>query len=101
MSKHPSFGPMTPEEMSAALAAPYGKAAEIVRKHDPHFGKAAEDKKWRVTFSRQVTERGYAIVKAATEEEANELAMDVPDADVKSLDYDDPWTWEIDEVEPA
>jgi hypothetical protein len=76
MSTNP-FGPLTPEQFQSAVDAPYGGAAEILRRHDPMWGKFTGDGekiKWKVRLHQQVTMQAVTYVEAATEEEAEALA---------------------------
>ena len=42
MARDPALGPMTRAEMAEAISAPAGKAAEMIRKYDPFWGKAID-----------------------------------------------------------
>ncbi|MBN8958022.1 MAG: hypothetical protein J0H17_15845 [Rhizobiales bacterium] len=75
MKIDPITGPLSREEFAALIDAPYGRATEVIRKYDPMFGRApGEQIEWEVTFERDVTQEGYAVVKASSEEEAREVA---------------------------
>ena len=99
MSDDPSLGPMTRAELAEAIAAPAGKATEIIRKYDPQWGRRPGEKfDWVVKVRRSSRDEGTAIVKAASQEEADDLADELGDADI-DWDHDD--SFEIDSVEPA
>jgi hypothetical protein len=72
----PVTGPLSREEFAALVAAPYGAAANAIRKHDPLYGikEDGEPIKWEVYATRRATEEGYAEVAASSIEEALELA---------------------------
>lgn len=74
----PSTGPIPRAEFAEIVNAPFGKAREAIRKYDPLWGRATgETIKWRVKFTREVTEVGYATVEASSEKEAEEIAAHV------------------------
>lgn len=90
MSVNP-IGPLTPEEWQEAIDAPYGRAAVILRKHDPAWGFSDPDKaprKWKVKFTRETKFKAYTTVVATTEAEAQKLTDEI-DADKLDWDYDD------------
>jgi hypothetical protein len=103
MSTNP-FGPLTPEEFQSAVDAPYGRAADILRQHDPMWGKFpgdGEKVKWKVRLYQQVTMQSVTYVEAATEEEAEALAAQI---DTGALTFDtfiDADDGEIVDVVPA
>lgn len=69
---HPSFGILTPEEFKACVTAPAGGALEIIRRKDPlyGYGTGAPLKKYKVSFTREVTfiERASTTVEAENED---------------------------------
>ncbi len=68
---HPATGPISPEQMRALADAPFGKAAEVLRKHDPAWGLATPENpilKWSVTLTGTVV--AYAIVEVEAPDEA-------------------------------
>lgn len=76
MSIYP-FGPLAPEQFQNAVEAPYGGADEILRQHDPMWGKFpsnGEKIRWKVRLHQQVTMQGETYVEAETEAEAEALA---------------------------
>lgn len=73
MERDPITGPISRDELKALSAAPFGDAANAIRKHDPLWGiEEGAPINWKVEFTREQT--GYAIVKAATEKGAEILA---------------------------
>jgi hypothetical protein len=103
MSTNP-FGPLSPEQFQEAVDAPYGGAAEILRKHDPMWGKfpsTGEKKGWKVTLHQQVTMMATTTVLAETEEEAEALAALIPASKLTFDTYIDADDGEIVEVVPA
>ncbi len=83
-----TFGPLTPEQFQQAVDAPYGGAAEILRSHDPMWGKFpsnGEKIRWKVQMHQQVTMAAIAYVEAETAEEAWALAEQI---DGRSLTFD-------------
>lgn len=102
MPHDPITGPMPRTEFAEAIAAPFGKAREAIRKYDPLWGReTGEVIKWEVKFTRKVREEGWATVEAATEKEAEKLAEKIPDSQI-SWDVGDCWgdDIEIESVEP-
>jgi len=100
----PIFGPMTREQFRALVTAPFGVALEAIRRHDPLYGrKPGEKLRWKVTLRREIPEIGTAIVIAATQEEADDLAQDLSEAQI-SWDVDDRAYYDdngtIEKVEP-
>jgi hypothetical protein len=88
MANNPT-GPISADEMRALADAPYGKAAEELRKHDPFWGRGeGEIIKWRVDLSKHVTMIGHVVVEAASEKEAEALADAIPDEKVQWEPYD-------------
>lgn len=87
---HPSFGPFEPEQFARLRDAPYGKFAEVVRKHDPLWGADPETgapKRWRVRLERSetVTFTATVEVEAADEHEAEETVQRMADNDSKDI----------------
>jgi hypothetical protein len=85
MMNDPASGPITVDELKALADAPYGKAGETLRKHDPLWGRFSGDlddpapiRKWRVFVTQEVTMEAYVTVEARTEEEACEIAECLP-----------------------
>lgn len=79
----PITGPLSREEFRSLWLAPFGAALEVIRKHDPLYGrKPGEKLRWLVTLKRHIPEIGTATVIAATEEEATELANNLAEAEI-------------------
>lgn len=104
---HPATGPISPEQMRELANAPYGKAAEVLRQHDPLWGKLHHDAdapaapiKWKVFVTQQVTMEAYAKVEALTEEDALEIVGTMRASEF-SWDLSDTDTIEIQYAEPA
>ena len=98
------FGPLSPAEFQEAVDAPYGKATAILRRHDPMWGRFANegDKiKWRVRFQQTVTMGATSYVEAATEEEAEALAELIPAKDLRFDEFISDDDGELISVEPA
>lgn len=86
MAKDPVTGPFSREEFAKLVSAPFGEALKEIRKYDPLWGRTAGEKiKWRIVFSRQITERAEKIVEAQTLEEAEKLSDKIED---RELDWD-------------
>lgn len=104
MSVYP-YGPLSEDEFRAAVDAPYGKAADILRKHDPMWGKfpseGGEKIRWRVELTQNVTMRAVTFVEAETEEEAEALAGMIPAQDLTFDEFVCADEGEIESVEPA
>jgi hypothetical protein len=103
MSQNP-FGPLSDEEIQAAINAPFGGAADILRKHDPMWGKflSTGDKiRWKVTLHQQVTMQATTYVEAETEEEAEELAAMIDSAKLTFDTFVDSDDGEVIEAVPA
>jgi hypothetical protein len=84
----PSTGPITREQFKRIVDAPFGAAGEMIRKYDPLWGlKPGEKMEWEVTVQRM--QQGTVIVKAATEEEAQNMAGEVNESDVNWDSRDD------------
>jgi acyl-CoA reductase-like NAD-dependent aldehyde dehydrogenase len=100
----PISGPLTRDELRELAAAPFGEAARIIRRFDPLWGRQTEGEliRWRVRFIREVTEEGYAYVEAATKDDAERLADEIP---VSQIDWDHTRHYErdamIDDIAPA
>ena len=98
---HPATGPISPEQMRELADAPYGKAAEVLRLHDPLFGKKEGDKiKWRVEVETEARMVATTIVEAISKEEAEAI---VSKRDANSFDWDcyDANGFNVESVEPA
>lgn len=98
---HPATGPISPEQMRELADAPYGKAAEVLRQHDPLFGKKPGDKiKWRVELETEARMVATTIVEATSREEAEEI---VSKRHANSFDWEcyDANDFNIESVEPA
>lgn len=99
---HPATGPITPEQMRALADAPFGKAAEVLRLHDPAWGLASEGnplRKYDVTLVAMLPAYAVVTVEATTEDQARTIAMKERFA---NLDWDvngNPEDVEVDEVE--
>lgn len=84
------------------IDAPHGAFAKAVRESiDPKWGAdavAGDDKEWEVRVDYSYSGRGttYITVRARSEEQAEELAMEEFDKDAGSLDFFDA---EIDDAE--
>lgn len=53
---HPSFGPLSPEEIARLVDAPVGVAGREIRKHDPIWGmKMKAPKKFKASLERVTT----------------------------------------------
>lgn len=97
---NPSTGPLDPETLKALAEAPFGKAAETIRKYDPQWGRRPGEKfDWEVTVRRSGADRGTAIIKAASQEEADALADDLTESEI-DWDFDSDG-FEVETVEPA
>src|SRR5262245_47066979 len=93
----PITGPLTREAFQEAVVAPFGEAKKIIRRFDPMWGRPDGEKfTWRVRV--RGTMFGTAYVEAASEEEANDEACNLRDADIDWNDQAD--DFEIDDVEP-
>lgn len=80
----PSTGPIPRDKFREIVAAPFGEAANEIRKYDPLWGRAPGEKlKWKVTYEREVVETGTAIVEAETEKEAERLADGLDDSKIR------------------
>lgn len=87
MKNDPSTGPIPRERFKEIIAAPFGEAAKAIREYDPQWGRADGEKfEWKITVSRCGSDQGTAIVKASSEEEANEEADNLSESDI---DWDD------------
>jgi hypothetical protein len=87
MANDPSTGPMPRERLKELVDAPFGKAAEIIRQYDPMWGRRAGEKhEWLVRVERDGTGTGTAFIKAANQDEADELADELTESDI---DWDD------------
>ena len=71
----PSTGPIPRSVFEEIVAAPHGKARDMIRKYDPLWGRVeGESIKWRVEFRRRAYETGYATVEATSKEDAEREA---------------------------
>lgn len=72
------WGDMTPEDIQAAIIAPEGEAAKIIRKYDPAWGRKGEEL-FEVFFVKKVTKYHNCKIKisAASKENAKEIAKDL------------------------
>lgn len=83
-----SFGPLSPEEMQQAIAAPHGAAVKIIRQHDPMWGRAhGEAIKWKVRVTQEVVMEAFVEVEADSQEDAL-AAAEALDANKLSWDHD-------------
>lgn len=85
---HPATGPITPEQMRALADAPFGKAAEALRKHDPAWGLASPDnplRKYDVTLTAMLPATAVVEVEATNPDQARKIAMQER---FSSLDWD-------------
>jgi hypothetical protein len=75
---HPATGPITPEQMRALADAPYGKAGEVLRRHDPAWGLSGPDtplRKYDVTLTAMLPAYAVVEVEATNPEQARKIAM--------------------------
>jgi hypothetical protein len=75
---HPATGPISPEQMRALADAPYGKAAEVLRRHDPAWGLSGPDaplRKYEVTLTAMLPATAVVEVEATNPEQAKKIAM--------------------------
>lgn len=103
---HPATGPISPEEMRALADAPYGKAAEVLRKHDPAWGLGTADNpniKWEVVLVGSAPVYAIVEVEAPTEEAARKmaLALKVGRSDWEVDTYAGVEDIDVDRVDPA
>ena len=100
------LGPISAEDFQRAIDAPFGGASEILRKHDPLWGKINRDPepgkltKWKVFVTQQVTMEAYANIEAETEEDALEIARTMRDGEF-SWDFNGSDGVEVQYAEPA
>lgn len=81
----PVTGPLSRDELKALADAPAGAALKAIRKFDPLYGLPEGTKvDWQVTATREA--EGYAIIKAASKEEAQKLAKALKTSD---FEWDD------------
>ncbi len=77
----PVTGPLTREQIRELAEAPFGTARAEIQKYDPLWGKAEGDKiEFEIVC--QGTLEGRAYVKAASQEEADNLADDLNGAEI-------------------
>lgn len=99
---HPATGPISPEQMRALADAPYGKAAEVLRKHDPAWGMSDPDRplrKYDVILTAMMPASAVVEVEATSPEQARKIAMSER---FSNLDWDidgNPEDVEVDEVD--
>lgn len=97
---NPSTGPLDRETLLALANAPFGKAKEAIREHDPQWGRDLGEKfDWKITARRDGADRGIAYVKASCQKEADALADALTSCDIE-WDCDDDGFF-IEAVEPA
>jgi hypothetical protein len=69
---HPVYGVLTEQEFKAAIVAPAGGAAKIIRQKDPLWGlDIGDEKKFKICVSRKRTIRDTAEVTIAADNEEN------------------------------
>ncbi|MHA6731789.1 hypothetical protein [Devosia sp. A369] len=86
---HPATGPISPAQMRALADAPYGKAGEVLRQHDPAWGLATPDKpliKWSVVLTGMMEVSAFVEVEAPDEATAKRIAMGMR---MHQLDWDE------------
>ena len=100
MANHDPISGVLPREKLAELAAaPHGEATKVIRQYDPQWGRAPGEKfDWIVKVRRDGMDTGEAIVKAADQEEADELADDLQESDIEWNYGSDGFT--VESVEP-
>lgn len=92
-----SLGPITSDDMLAAIAAPAGGAAKIIRKSDPMWGREpGEEIEWRVRLRAKRPLSGTVIVSATSAKEAMQRAEDL---DSWAIDWDDGDETDIEAIE--
>lgn len=104
MNNDPVTGPFSRDEFSALVNAPYGQAWKAIRKHDPLFGRTSGERfKWLVTLEQDCPMRAHAFVEACSEDEARELAENLPfnDLDWNVIDCAAAYGFDVVDVEPA
>ena len=85
MAHDPVTGPLSRDEFVELIAAPYGEATKIIRKHDPFYRREPGEKvRFRVEASGRM--RGTGYVEASDQKEADKLANELNDA---SFDWQD------------
>ena len=81
MTNDPSTGPIPREEFKELARAPAGEARKRIRDYDPLWGvREGEKIEWEVICDGQM--RGRVIIKASSQEEADELADNLSDAEI-------------------
>ena len=99
MPRDPSTGLLTRSEFAEAVAAPAGKAKEMIRQVDPLWGREPGEKfEWLVKVRRSGMDRGRAFVMAASQEEADDLADELDESDIDWDYFGD--GFEVESVEP-
>lgn len=98
-----AYGPIAAETFAELVSAPYGKAAEVIRKFDPFWGKSeGENVKFRVTLEGSARCFLTVTVGASSKEEAEKLAFEQAETDASDeWDYDEPDEYYIARIEPA
>lgn len=100
IANDPISGPIPRDEFKALVSAPFGEAEKVIRKFDPLWHRAPDEKiKWRVKFTMEATMVGYATVEASSEPEAEALANDISDASI-CWDHDSNGRSIIEEITP-
>jgi hypothetical protein len=98
MKLDPSTGPIPREQFKEIADAPFGEATKIIREYDPQWGRAPGEKfEWKITVQRKGSDCGTAIIKAASEQEANEAADALSEFDI---DWDCGEGFDVVAVEP-
>ncbi len=98
-----STGPIPRDVFAEIVAAPHGKARDMIRKYDPLWGRVeGEPIKYRARFTRRAREVGYATVEASSEKEAETLAnlLDTSTIDWQPDDFDEEGELDYVEVVP-
>lgn len=102
MSKNnPISGPVPREKFNALVDAPHGEARDTIRQYDPFWGLPPGAKiKFEVEVRADLI--GYAVVEAASLEEAKKLAAKLPVAEIEFdvhdlTDHD----WTVETVNPV
>lgn len=100
---HNPTGPIPKDLFDKIASAPFAGATKAIRQFDPMFGRAeGELVRWRVEFTRDVKETGVAYVEAASMEEAEKLAIALPEDKIDGGGFHHiPDHWEIEDVRLA
>lgn len=83
----PITGVLPREKLAELAAAPHGEATKVIRRYDPQWARAPGEKFDWIVKVRRGSGTGEAIVKAADQKEADELADDLRESDIE-WDYD-------------